>query len=70
MSDKDFNPNSIDSKLSEVLTRLEAIQHALDTQLPALESRVATLEHKVWWASGAAAIIGFILPFILKMIIL
>jgi hypothetical protein len=68
MSDKEFNPNSIDAKLSEVLTKLETIQHALDTQLPALETRVATLEHKVWWASGAAAIVGFILPFILKLI--
>jgi hypothetical protein len=54
---QDFNPNSADAQFATILTMLKEIK----STLPDHEERITKLEHKVWWASGAAAVIGFVI---------
>lgn len=55
------------AKIDGRLTSIEKHIDRTDIEVLALETRVAQLERRVWTASGAAALIGTSIPFLLRL---
>lgn len=55
------------AKIDGRLTSIEKHLDDTDSDLEALEGRVAGLERRVWQASGGAALIGLALPYLANM---
>lgn len=55
------------AKIDGRLTSIEKHIDRTDGEVAALETRVAQLERRVWTASGAAALVGTSIPFLLRI---
>lgn len=55
------------AKIDGRLTSIEKHIDRTDVEILGLETRVSQLERRVWTASGAAALVGTSIPFLLKL---
>jgi hypothetical protein len=67
MSGNQYDPNSIDATLARIEARqienrdkLQAVIDAHTERFEKMEGRLADVEKKQWWLSGAGAAVAFI----------
>lgn len=65
--------NEIRSALANVATTLAALQACLNercvergNRLASMESKISEMQHKIWFFSGAAAVIGALASWVFK----